>query len=445
MHTTEEWVEFFGDDFFRNGKNSQSDILRRITAFDKIRDSDIHAIGTRLTKLREIYNLGILDFDTSLLPEDDVQISHFGYTCDILAESCRMLKAHNYDANSSEIKQYLEDKEYQKFVDALLSKFILYAKNHNADTAGPISEKEKQEHAEDMVQTKQELLGMVGKLGDAKYTAEEAEKILDDAKKIADNILPNVLTTLGIFVAIIIAVVACYLSLLLSQHFEDARPLNITICLLMGQILTNVICLLFYLISKMTSFTLCCNCPIGDKKDCGQCSPEKRRTCTWENKIWLKYPYVVILNGVFCLAYVGLGLWNIGRKYLGRKIDEHLLQNPLLVFALMLLIILMFFIFTRTLAAHLRWKDCGNKAKRTTVQRIRTLLSATAESIFRGFRGLLRCLTAPVRRMWTDLVRLIDKGIDARHKNEEVGREIKELKSRIEELERKIPTEAEKD
>ena len=53
----------------------------------------------------------------------------------------------------------------------------------------------------------------VGKAEAARISAEAAKEAADSAKAPADSIMPNMLTTLGVFVAIIIAVVACYLSL----------------------------------------------------------------------------------------------------------------------------------------------------------------------------------------------------------------------------------------
>lgn len=462
MERAEIWKDFFGDDFFRTGKNGT---FHRVSRVEDLRDTDIDDISVRLSKFWELHTnpnlFNKLKIDEGLPKSVDIEDSHFGYTCAILKDNCTLLKKIPYDGKANEIKRYLENLDYQKFVDILLDKLISQAQHMNPRAADPISSEEKEEDEKDRAAEQVEFLGIINGLEDTKRTAVQrafkatqsasiaqkaadgAQEAADSAKKTAEGILPNILTTLGIFVAIIVAVVACYLSLLLSQHYENAHPLNITICLLMGHILTNIICLLLYLISKMTSLTLSCNCPIGDKKDCGLCSPEKQRACTWVNKIWLKYPYVVLLNGIFCLAYVGLGLWSIGRKYLGKKIDEVLIEDPLLVFALLLAIVLTLSIFIRAMIGRFRWKE--HKANTTMAQKIHLIFSGTIGFFFRCAKGILRCLTAPFHRAWIDLVRIAEKSIDARRENDELKREFKELERRIGELERNAQTEAGRD
>lgn len=467
MDRPETWEIFFGDVFFKNGKNGT---FRRVPEGEPFREEDIKSISACLAKFRELYTTNKLNTDEGLPSLGDTKVSHFGYTCTILRENCNLLKNGTYNEVDHEIKQYLEDSNYQEFVDALLDKFILQAQEMTPKEVGPLTEKERQEDKRDQAAAREDFLKILNNLEDvrrqavkeaglasktallaekmAKDASESAESAIESAEsasKSAESILPNILTTLGIFVAIIVAVVACYLSLLLSRHFENAHPLNIAICILMGHILTNVVCLLLYLISKMTNFTLACNCPIGNKMDCGCCSPEKQETCTWANKIWLKYPYVVLLNGAFCLAYVGLGLWNIFRRYLGGKIDGLLFRDPLLVFAIILLIVLAFFIFTRALIGALRWKSHGDEAKKTVIQKLQFFFSVTARFFLRCVGGLLRCLTAPARRVWTDLVRIVEKRIDARQKEGELQRKIEELETRIGKLEGNALTEIETD
>lgn len=460
MDRPETWEIFFGDGFFKNGKNGT---FRRVPEGEPFREEDIKSISACLAKFRELYTTNKLNTDEGLPRLGDTKVSHFGYTCTILRENCNLLKNGTYNEADHEIKQYLGNSDYQEFVDTLLDKFIRQAQNMNPKEAEPLTEKEKQEDKRDREAERGDFLDILNNLENTQQQIEDtrrkviekaalasqaallAEKLAKDASKSAESILPNILTTLGIFVAIIVAVVACYLSLLLSRHFENAHPLNIAICILMGHILTNVVCFLLYLISKMTNFTLACNCPIGNKKDCGCCSPEIRETCTWANKIWLKYPYVVLLNGAFCLAYVGLGLWNIFRRYLGGKIDGLLFRDPLLVFAIISLIVLVFFVFTRALVGALRWKSHGDEAKKTVIQRLQFFFSVTARFFLRCVGGLLRCLTAPARRVWTDLVRIVEKRIDARQKEGELQRKIEELETRIGKLEGNALTKIETD
>lgn len=170
----------------------------------------------------------------------------------------------------------------------------------------------------------------VGKAEAARISAEAAKEAADSAKATADSIMPNMLTTLGVFVAIIIAVVACYLSLVLSDPYVQTCPgevpktLNIVMLLLMGHILLNIIFLLLYLISKMSAHPLSCHCLVGDQSDCQKCKPDLRARCRFRHKLWLRYPYVVAMNGAFVTAYCALGLWHLVRRYFGASIDAAL-------------------------------------------------------------------------------------------------------------------------
>lgn len=139
--------------------------------------------------------------------------------------------------------------------------------------------------------------------------------------------MPNMLTTLGVFIAIVIAVVGCYLSVLLSHHAQGAKTINMAMILLMGHILLNIIFLLLYLISKMSAHSLACHCLTGDKMDCQECDPVLREQCRLRHKLWLRYPYVVAMNGIFIVAYCLLGLWYLINRYFGDIIDQMLKDN----------------------------------------------------------------------------------------------------------------------
>mgnify|MGYP001060987807 FL=1 len=155
-----------------------------------------------------------------------------------------------------------------------------------------------------------------------KRTAELKLEALN-AQHAAESIIPNMLTTLGVFIAIVVAVVGCYLSLIFNKHQDPGFPvLNLSVCLLMGHILVSIIFLLIYLISKLTSHTMACYCHVGSQMDCSMCPQKIRSACKLPNRIWLRYPYVVLLNGVFLLSYAALGLWHFLRSYLGEEIDQ---------------------------------------------------------------------------------------------------------------------------
>lgn len=165
-----------------------------------------------------------------------------------------------------------------------------------------------------------------------KDNKEESQEILEKfnqtleqweaAKKNVDSLLPNVLTILGIFVAIIIAVVAAYLSVILLQEKVGAGITvfhTVVTCVLLGHVLLNLIFLFIYLISRMTTFTLACYCVRGKHSDCTKC--DKNERCSWWNRLWFRYPYVVLFNAICIIAYFALGIWRIVSEYIGSEID----------------------------------------------------------------------------------------------------------------------------
>lgn len=132
--------------------------------------------------------------------------------------------------------------------------------------------------------------------------AEKADSALEkvrDATDEAKNLIPNMLTILGIFVAIIIAVVGCYLSVLLNPPDGDATTVSLATYLLMGHILVNIIFLLLYFISKLTDRQIACYCHRADLANCGACTER----CTWFSRMWIRYPVVVMLNSAFAVGY----------------------------------------------------------------------------------------------------------------------------------------------
>ena len=98
------------------------------------------------------------------------------------------------------------------------------------------------------------------------------------------------LTTLGIFVAIVIAVVAAYLSVLIvgQQEQGNINTLSLSTSLLLGHILTNIIFLFLYLIGKMTARPVSVICKVYKKPSCTDCPYQDQ--CRSREKLWLRYP-----------------------------------------------------------------------------------------------------------------------------------------------------------
>lgn len=256
-------------------------------------------------------------------------------------------------AESGEMKKFLVDKSYQGRVLGLMD-FLIKRLNSNLPvmeqlSKGTLSKMKARRDSTNAQELEKEVAkAEAARLSaedakaaaeeareaakDAKTTADAAELASTSAKETADSIMPNMLTTLGVFIAIVIAVVACYLSVLLSQHTgtdsgQPAAPLHLVTILLMGHILLNIIFLLLYPISKMSAHTLACHCQVGDQMDCQECNRELRGQCHLRHKLWLRYPYVVAINGAFVTAYCALGLWHLLQHYFGASIDLVLKEN----------------------------------------------------------------------------------------------------------------------
>lgn len=195
--------------------------------------------------------------------------------------------------------------------------------------------------AQQNADTAQKTIGSVQKIAnEAKKNAKSALESSQHAEEQASALIPNMLTVLGIFVGIIIAVVACYLSILLAPNGADAtngiysRPFEFMQFLLMGHVMLGVVFLLLYLVSKLTSHTLTCPCK-RFKRDatssdtsnfnCSEC--EKK--CSSPARLRLRYPYVFGINLVFTIGYCCLGLWQIINVYYRRDLDNLIANYPL--------------------------------------------------------------------------------------------------------------------
>lgn len=241
--------------------------------------------------------------------------------------------------DSEWLYRFLSEKEFQSYVFRLFSFLSERARGSLRDSRDIPSYMDRAKAA--VRDNVEELEDEVERAEAARESAEKAQKATEkiqkavekaqtaaeEAKNTAESIIPNMLTTLGVFIAIVIAVIGCYLSVLLSHYTKNAETLDMTMILLMGHILMNIIFLLLYLISKMSVHSLACHCLVGDQMDCLKCDPALRKRCRLRHKLWLRYPYVVAMNGVFVAAYCILGLWYLIDRYFGMFIDQLLKDN----------------------------------------------------------------------------------------------------------------------
>lgn len=203
-----------------------------------------------------------------------------------------------------------------------------------------------QEHAKD---AKTNADNALASSREAETNANKALASSKEAKQQADSLIPSMLTILGIFVAIIIAVVACYLSILLAQNRIDganetySRPFEFMRFLLMGHIMLAIIFLLLYLVSKLTSHSLTCHCkhfarsaPCSDTSnfECSQC----QHNCSSPVRLRSRYPYVFGINLAFTIGYTVLGLWQVINVYYRNAVDELIHHYPILLAVVIVII-----------------------------------------------------------------------------------------------------------
>lgn len=174
---------------------------------------------------------------------------------------------------------------------------------------------------------------------EAKDSADNATNAAKSAKETADAILPNMLSVLGILVGIVVAVVGCYLSILLGEHSNDiknlmgySRPFEFARYLFMGHLTTMVVFLLMYLISRISKHTLSCSCnrfnPVAgykepDVHDCTKCT----KRCGVQTRFARRYPYLFGINMACCMGYALLLMWQFINVYFRKQFDEWIINT----------------------------------------------------------------------------------------------------------------------
>lgn len=178
----------------------------------------------------------------------------------------------------------------------------------------------------------------------SKSSAQSAIKTAQKAEKTADGMIPNMLTVLSIFVGIIIAVVACYLSVLLVAKDTEtiskvSVPLAFMMVWLLGHIILMVTFLLLYLTSKLTDKSLACHCkgfvlPTGGGNnsknaskmpECNQCA--HRKSCNILIQLRSRFPYIYWINVIFVIGYLVLTVIHLVDLYFADWLYENIVAN----------------------------------------------------------------------------------------------------------------------
>lgn len=203
---------------------------------------------------------------------------------------------------------------------------------------------------------------IIKKLHKATKAANLATKAAKDAEETSKNMLPNMLAALGIFVGIVVAVMACYLSVLLTQSSESvitseyySRPFEFMQYLLMGHITLAVVFLLMYLISRISGYSLTCKCFNFDSdKSSGECT-HCRNKCSILVRFKLRYPYLYCINFVCFLGYTVLALWQFINIYYRKQLDAWIFSHPwltIIIIGLLIGFILIVVLFTFRFKKH---------------------------------------------------------------------------------------------
>lgn len=151
-------------------------------------------------------------------------------------------------------------------------------------------------------------------LSEAKKAQEQAKSAHKKARHVIDstnNLIPNMLTSLGIFVTIIVTIVAVYISNVLTPSDVEFNipQMRYGRYVLSGQITLNAIFLLLYFIAKLTGKTLHISRNIE--------AIEKKTTNMNFLQASLFYnPLMWTINIGLCFAYIFLYDWWLFESYL---------------------------------------------------------------------------------------------------------------------------------
>ena len=156
-------------------------------------------------------------------------------------------------------------------------------------------------------------------------------KISDDLQKDlrqeTNDLTTNMLTILGIFVSIIFVIIGSYFTVtsdFVNVYASNSKQVNLGRFVLMAQVLFDVLFLFMFMISRLSGKTVSLKCKNNVKSLCNECLCK----CSFFQRIWRKYPYVVLTNLVAMLAYFALTYWWIFEKYISQYIKDFVMVLP---------------------------------------------------------------------------------------------------------------------
>lgn len=200
------------------------------------------------------------------------------------------------------------------------------------------------------VKSAQEMLDKAEKaMNDVVSQSETVTRQSEEIKKQSDGILPNLLTILGIFVAIIVAFISGYLSIIQAggTNISPIAQVCMAYFLLMGQLLINLVFLFMFMISRLSSRSISVLCLYSANVDhpgtCYGC----KNSCPFYRRLWRKYPYLVAVNWAILVGYIILLLWWYVDVFLFAAFELWLSSNvafPIVIFLAVILVAITFLI-----------------------------------------------------------------------------------------------------
>jgi len=151
---------------------------------------------------------------------------------------------------------------------------------------------------------------------EAKKAANEAKKAANEAKKTSDELLPSLLTAIGIFMAVLTTIAASYLTYKVGVNNRFMLPqVKFAFFVLTGQVLTNIIFTFMFMLSRMLEKDIAAECsqfkpsegkPMNFKcRDCIGRTIKSRSHCLAVHK----FPYIWYPNILMLLGYVFIFIW----------------------------------------------------------------------------------------------------------------------------------------
>ena len=192
----------------------------------------------------------------------------------------------------------------------------------------------------------------------------DLQKNIKQQQKNINEILPNTISVMGIFVAIIVIMFGGFSLIDIFAGFENLSAYRvITVALITGQIIFNVLFLLMYLLARLSNKHICSSCSNFKGKDkdknyqmidkhCDNCVLfEKKETkCSLFKRTFYRYPYMYIFNiGIILMELFLVSFWLIDKCF---KEYNLTVENPIGVsigiIMVVLLIIVSAFYFLMT-------------------------------------------------------------------------------------------------